>query len=210
MSSETHEELVAVVSKAPSREWIESFFEYAQDLLSSDQIPHHDGDDRLVTSLRSDRLAVTMNSRYVLVAFLSKQRIGFIVRTGSEQIERLITAAEGHYSFDTLPGEEPGDSPEWVEFEDVSAYLTDESIRQNWLTAASIEFDRWRGSPSKNAHEPLVQRMATDDAYRDDVLTDAFGSSADNEMVGQDDAEADAEDGVSEALPDSFAEFADE
>ncbi|MEF8782664.1 MAG: hypothetical protein V5A39_05185 [Haloarculaceae archaeon] len=210
MSSHTHEKLADVVSNAPNREWVAEFFEYAHELLSSDQISHHDGDDRLVMSLQSDRLAVTMNSRYVLVAFLSKQRVGFILRPGSERIKRLINEAEGHYSFNTLPGEESGESPDWVEFEDVSEYLTDESIRQNWLTAASIEFDRWSASLSKNAHEPLVKRMATDEAYRDEVLTEAFGAPSDDGVVPQDDDEADAADDVSEELPDSFEEFADQ
>lgn len=177
MSSDTHKKLVDVVSKAPNREWIERFFDHTEELLSYDQINHHERDDRLVMSLRSDRIAVTMNSRYVLVAFFNKERIGFVVRKGSDQIEKLIEDAEGHYSFDTLPDEEKGDSPDWVEFGDATEYLTDESIKQNWLTASSIEFDRWSGSPSKNAHEPLVQQMATDEEYRQDVLTEAFGSS---------------------------------
>lgn len=176
MVGDTHTRLVNVVSKAPSREWIEEFFEYAEELLSDEQITHHEGDDRLVTSLRSDRLAITMNSRYVLVAFVNRPRIGFIVRKGSEQIEKVIEKAEGHYSFKTLSDEEEGESPDWVEFEDVSEYLSDESIRQNWLTASSIEFDRWSGSPSKNSHEPLVQRAITDEEYRDDVLVEAFSS----------------------------------
>lgn len=177
MNGDTHEKLVDVVSKAPSRDWIEGFFEHAEDLLSYDQIKHHEGDGRLVTSLRSDRIAITMNSRYVLVALFKKERIGFIVRKGSERIEKLAREAEVDYSFGTLPDEEEGESPSWVEFEDVSEHLADESIRQNWLTASSIEFDRWSGSPSKNSHEPLVQRMVMDESYRDDVLTEAFDRS---------------------------------
>jgi hypothetical protein len=176
MSSDAHERLVDVVSKAPSREWIEDFFEYAHELLSYEEIDHHEGDDRLVISVQSDRIAITMNSRYVLVAFFNKERTGFIVREGSGQIDDLVESSEGHYSFKTLQNEEDK-PPEWVEFSDAAEYLEDDSIRQNWLTASSIEFDRWSASPYKDSHEPLAQRMATDTEYRDEVLNDAFSSS---------------------------------
>ena len=177
MTGDAHERLVELVAKAPSREWIEEYFSHLNDLLSHDQIDYREGDDRLVTSLRSDRVAVTMNSRYVLVAFLNKQRIGFLVRNESKQIDELIKDAEGRYSFDALPGEQDSETPDWVEFEDASRRLANDSIRKNWLTASSIEFNRWSGSPSKNAHEPLVQEMAMNEEYRDEVLAEAFGSS---------------------------------
>ena len=175
--SDTYGKLVEVVGQAPNREWMEEFLRYANKLLSYEEITHHEDDGRLVTSLQSDRLAITMNSRYVLVAFFNKERVGFIVRGGSTQIEDLIESAEGYYSFKTLQDEHDGESPDWVEFSDASDYLSNNSIRQNWLTASSIEFDRWSGSPSKNAHEPLVQQMITDEKYRTEVLNEAFHSS---------------------------------
>ena len=176
MSSDAHEKLVDVVSKSPNREWIEDFSEYADELLSYEEIDHHEGDDRLVISVQSDRIAITMNSRYVLVAFFNKERIGFIVREGSGRIDDLISSAEGHYSFKTLQGEDEK-PPEWVEFSDVSEHLEDDSIRQNWLNASSIELDRWSASPYKNSHEPLAQRMVIDNSYRETVLNEAFSSS---------------------------------
>ncbi len=175
MADDSHDKLVDVVKKAPDRDWIEKFFEYANELLSYEEIDYHEGDDRLVISVQSDRIAITMNSRYVLVAFFNKNRMGFIVREGSGQIDDLIESAEGHYSFKTLQGEDTK-PPEWIEFSDVSDYLEGDSIRQNWLTASSIEFERWNASPSKNSHEPLAQRMVTDTEYRDEVLNEAFGS----------------------------------
>lgn len=83
MADDSHNKLVEVVGKAPSREWIEEFFEYANELLSYEEIDHHKGDDRLVISVQSDRIAITMNSRYVLVAFFNKERIKFMVREGN-------------------------------------------------------------------------------------------------------------------------------
>lgn len=174
--SDTRETLVEVVQQAPDRSWMQEFLEYANELLTYEKIKHHEGDDRLVTSLRPDRLAVTMNSRYVLVAFFNKQRIGFIVRRGSERIEELVEDAEGHYSFDTLQDEGKNDSPDWVEFTDVSNQLSDEKVHQNWLRTSSTEFNRWSGSPSQNAHEPLVQRMIADETYRKEILNEAFDS----------------------------------
>jgi len=176
MANDSHNKLVEVVGEAPSREWVEEFFEHANELLSYEEIDHHKGDDRLVISVQSDRIAITMNSRYVLVVFFDKERIGFIVRGESSQIDDLIESAEGHYSFKTLQGEDTK-PPEWVEFSNVSGYLEDDSIRQNWLTASSIEFERWSASPYKKSHEPLARRMVTDTEYRDEVLNDAFGSS---------------------------------
>jgi len=175
MADNSHDKLVEVVGKAPSREWIEKFFEYASELLSCEEIDHHEGDDRLVISVQSDRIAITMNSRYVLVVFFNKERIGFTVREGSGRIDDLIESAEGHYSFKTLQGEDTK-PPEWIEFSDVSDYLEDDSIRQNWLTASSIEFERWSKSPYNDSHEPLAQRMVTDTEYRDEVLNEAFSS----------------------------------
>lgn len=177
MKNDAHKKLIEVVGKAPSREWIEEFFEYAKELLSYEHIDLRDGDDRLVITVQSDRIAVSMNSRYVLVAFFSKQRVGFIVREGSKQIDDLIKSAEGHYSFKTLQGEEKGESPEWVEFTDVSEHLDNNSVRQNWLTASSIEFDRWSASPYKDSHEPLAQQIVMDEEYRRKVLDEAFSSS---------------------------------
>ena len=175
MADNSHGKLVEVVGTAPSREWIEKFFEYANELLSYEEIDYHEGDGRLVISVQSDRIAITMNSRYVLVVFFNKERIGFIVREGSRQIDELIESAEGHYSFKKLQGEDEK-PPEWIEFSDASEYLKDDSICQNWLTASSIEFERWNASPYKKSHEPLAQRMITDTEYRDEVLNEAFGS----------------------------------
>lgn len=176
MASDIHNKLVEVIGKSPSREWMEEFFEYAHELLSYEEIEYHENDDRLVTSVQSDRIAVTMNSRYVLVAFLGKERMGFIVRGGSKQIDNLIKSAEGHYSFKTLQDEQEGESPDWVEFSNAE-HLENDSIRQNWLTASSIELNRWNGSPSKNSHQQLVQRIVTDEEYRETVLDEAFGST---------------------------------
>lgn len=173
MGDDSHEALVEIVGSAPHADWMDDFFDLLEELLS--KVEPRDDDPRLVTSIvRGDRIAVTMNSRYVLTAYPERPRVGFIIREGSKRTDELIENADGHYSFKALQGEDEGETPHWVAFNGEPKNKLKGEVSQNWLRASDIEFDRWTGSPYKDSHEALARKAATDKEYRRRVLREAF------------------------------------
>jgi hypothetical protein len=154
---------------------MDDFFDLLSELLSSVELQEED--PRLVISVvRGDRIAVSMNSRYVLTAYPEESALGFIIRRGSKHTDELLEAADETYEFNALQGENADETPYWVKFvaNDSPATILGEAISDHWIRASEIEFNRWSASPHKRFHEPLAQQAVADKEYRTQVLEDAF------------------------------------
>ena len=171
---EAHETLVHRVQQAPSREWATEFFDLLNDLIAATGVA---GDDaRLVTSIaQDDRIAVSINNRYVLGSFFSGEpKTGFIVGSDTENVEELIETADGHMAFSALSGESTDETPHWVEFTGEPKRMVSESFRRAWINMVYNELERASGSPYQDSHEPLVFRAAVEEGCRNRVFREAF------------------------------------
>lgn len=176
MNDTSRRELVQIVGKAPNIDWIDDFFDLLYQLLSYVEL--RDDDPRLVIStVRGDRIAVSMNSRYVLVAYPEEPAVGFIIRRGGKHTDELRETADGNAEFKALQGEHDDEPPYWVKFEGSPKNVLEGSICQHWLRASDIEFNRWTASPYRRFHDPLARKATTDKEYRERVLQEAFNSA---------------------------------
>jgi len=167
-SEDGYEELVERVSKLPSRGWATGFFELFARLIeftgmSSDDL-------RLVSSVPDsrDKIAVTVNHRYVLVAYPRNGEVGVTLPNKDDDIERFFD-----YDFGTVSGESADDSPYFYVFPEP----TDERFverKEKWREAVTDEMKKATASPYRDSHEPVVYRAAVDSVFRQRLLNDAF------------------------------------
>lgn len=174
---EAHETLVHRVQQAPKREWATGFFDLLNDLIAATGLAEDDA--RLVTSIaQNDRIAVSINNRYVLGSFFSGEpTTGFIVGADTENVDELVETADEHMAFNALSGEAPDETPHWVEFTGEPERMVSEPFRREWISAVYNELERASGSPYQDSHEPLVFRAAVEEEYRNRVLWEAFSES---------------------------------
>lgn len=180
---EARESLVNILQIAPSQEWADSFFDLLADVILMWEL--ESDDPRLVTSLaQEDRIAVSINTRYVLGAFPADEpSTGFTIKDGAANVERLIEAADEDMSFDALPGEDEEQTPYWVEYNGYPKRMMDNLFRRSWMKAISDELERASGSPHQESHEPLVYRMAVNEEYREQILRDAYNKCDTSDLL---------------------------
>lgn len=173
-TAENHDRLVRTVGRAPDREWIESYVELAELLISETQL---DSDDpRLVMSLpRKGTLPVTVNNRYALVAFRGgPTSTEFILPDDEESTHKYANQSDRSARFDAIYNEEKATRPWLVRFDgDPQAPLEDD-FKRLWLSAVRTELDRIDKSPYRRHHQTAVYDMVTDAEYREQVFDDAF------------------------------------
>ena len=175
--NKARETLVDILEMAPSQEWTNSFFDLLADVILTWELENDD--PRLVISIaQEDRIAVSINNRYVLGAFPTDEpSTGFIIENGTKNVERLIKVADEHGAFKPLSGEDEDKTPHWVEYTGYPKRMMDDSFRRGWMKAISDELERRSGSPYQQSHEPLVYRMAVDETYRNDILRETYNKS---------------------------------
>lgn len=171
---EAHGTLVQRVQQAPNREWATDFFDLLNDLIAATGLAEDDA--RLVTSIaQDDRIAVSINNRYVFGSFFSGEpTTGFIVGADTENVDELIETADEHMAFNALSGEATDETPHWVEFTGEPERMVTQSFRRAWISAVYNELERASGSPYQDSHEPLVFQAAVDKEYRNQVFRQAF------------------------------------
>lgn len=174
IDTEAHETLVRRVRQAPNREWATEFFGLLNDLIAATGLAEDDA--RLVTSIpQDDRIAVSINNRYVLGSFFSGEpTTGFIVGTDAENVDELIETADEHMAFDALSGEASDETPHFVEFTGKPERMVSQPFRRAWISAVYDELERASGSPYQKSHEPRVFRAAVEEEYQNRVLREAF------------------------------------
>lgn len=97
---EARETLVNILQMAPSQEWADSFFDLLADVILTWEL--ESDDPRLVTSIaQNDRIAVSINNRYVLGAFpVEEPSTGFIIKDGTKNVESLIEESDEYMAFE--------------------------------------------------------------------------------------------------------------
>lgn len=173
-TEESYAKLVQRIANAPSAEWIDSYFDLLDDLISATGLPSDDS--RLVTSLPSGGgIHVSINNRYVLTAFREvSSRTEFIVSSDVEGVDVYIEQADRAGRFDPLYSEPDSKRPWFVGFDNSLSQIEGKNLRNAWTSAAIEELDRATASPYKQYHEPAVYRAARDRGYRRQVIREAF------------------------------------
>ena len=165
---DAYEKLVERVGQLPSHDWAARFFDLFAELIEFTGMSSDD--ERLVSSMPNDRgkIAITVNNRYVLVAYPRTDEVGITLPERDESIEEFFD-----YNFGTLPGESEQESPYFYIFPQV----TDEvliSRKEDWRKSVSEEMNKASASTYSDSHEPVVYRAAADSVFRQHVLSDVF------------------------------------
>lgn len=171
VDDETHAKLIGVVETAPSRMWMNKYFDKVAQLIEKTGVDKDD--ETLVMSIRptQNSLPVSISQRYCLKGFPDKQMIGAILPHNSDAIEDLREEAThtGQFSgsdrpdpyYYALPAPSAGD-------------FFIEDYEEDWIRALQNEVKRGYRRRNEDAHEPAVYRAAVDIDYREQVLDEAF------------------------------------
>lgn len=165
-----HSRLVDTVSQAPSREWMEAYFDWVAEVIECTGLD--ESDERIATTVpvSSSRLPVNVNHRYVLAAFPRQERIGIILPSESSALDELEEFVSDFGPFSTDSDEDPY----WFEFPGDPAEFISEDINADWREIVREESQRGERSEYRAHHEPAAYKVAVDDQYREDVLDRAF------------------------------------
>ncbi|MEO6908067.1 MAG: phospholipase D-like domain-containing protein, partial [Abditibacteriaceae bacterium] len=115
-----HQRLIERVRLAPSRGWINQYFDLMKELFVSTGLTSDDA--RLVTSipnnLRKSFLPVTINNRYVLASFREDQKflVGIIYGAEFEQLPELRKQVVRYGYFKQIRGEQHEETPLFLRF----------------------------------------------------------------------------------------------
>lgn len=175
-NGDAHKRLVARVKFAPSREWMNDYFELLKELISFTGLSN--GDPRLVMSIPKDKiLPVTINRRYVLAADSYGCTV-FIFGSELSRIPELMNKSNRYGQFNPLGSEAEEEIPYliWLKGMPRSVFSDEETdeLKENWREAVLVEMRRGKTSPFRKFHEPLVYEAAVNLDYRRRVLEEAF------------------------------------
>jgi hypothetical protein len=166
-----HQRLVSRVAEAPSREWIDTYFDLMEEVIETTNLD--EDDTSIATSIPESspsRLPVNVNQRYVLTAYPEKGMIGIMIPADSKAVD---TFPEYISDFGTFSTSSKND-PYWFEFPgDPREFITEDMI-QDWKESIGKELARSNGSPHRGDHQPSAYKAAVEPAYRETVLEEAF------------------------------------
>lgn len=171
-----YDRLVERIGMAPSRSWINGYFDLIEGLIEFCDL--RDSDTRVCMSLPKGRakIQVNLNMRMVLYALLGKGGpcTGFIFGRAVQLSRRLEKIGTAFDDFKAQRGEEDIDVPYYVAFPGIPTAILSNSFDRAWKSAALVELERRKGSPIRDKHEPLIYRAAVDMDFRNFVLDEAF------------------------------------
>jgi serine/threonine protein kinase len=171
--------LIERLRLAPDREWAESYLDLARQLVEVAGLGKDD--PRLVMSIpQSGGLPITINSRYVLVAFRAVAE-----QPGHAILELILPAAmkdridklpgEVAYAFSpSYAGETEDNAPLYVSFSVPSRFDFAPEVLKGWRQASLAECGHGQLSRFRRFHEPVVYDAVTDLQFRGRLLDRAF------------------------------------
>jgi len=164
-----HDKLVAAVERAPSRAWIDTYFDWVDKLIEFTELK--ETDERIATTVPSpERIPVNVNQRYVLTAFPEQGKIGLMLPGDSTAVEELAEYISDFGQFSTPSSPDPY----WFEFPDTPENFISEEIETDWERSVKQECKRAGRSSHRNSHNPAVYKAAVDRQYRRKVLRSVF------------------------------------
>lgn len=174
MPGKKHDRLVEAVSKSPSAEWIKSYFDAAELLLSETELTSDD--PRLVMSLPAKgTLPVTVSNRYVLVAFRKgNSKIESILPADGSGVDNYLKRADRTGRFNSIYDEDESKRPYFVRFGGFSDIVAEKEFRDLWLTAVKKEIERTEQSPYLKHDEAVVYKAVQDPDYRERIIQEAL------------------------------------
>lgn len=177
-SREARDRLVERVKMAPSRQWINGYFDLIKGLIEFCDLKNDD--PRVCMSLpeRRAKIQVNLNMRVVLHAYLGKGSpwTGFLFGPKVKLSRRLENIRSDYEEFKARRGEDENELPYYVSFPGMPTAILSDYFDREWKIAASAELQRRKGSPIRDLHQPLIYKAAVDVDYRTYVLDKAFPS----------------------------------
>ena len=117
---------------------------------------------------------MTVNNRYVLVAFRGEQSRTEFILPPTKKSEPYIEQADYTGRFDPIYDEYESERPWFVGFDGIPNRIVDEEFREVWMSAVNKEMERAEKAPQRRYHDPVVYRAAQDREYREKVIREAF------------------------------------
>ncbi len=173
---ESHKRLIEAIRLTSNREWINSYFDLAKELIEFTGLANDD--PRLVMSLRKDgRIPISINQRWILkpLSPYNKGNVGLIMPLDYDSqnydTDGVVFDDEGYFFTNKIK------KARWLGFERKNKIEFSERIKNYWKQAVLAELERGKKSGFKKFHEPVVYEAVMNLSYRTKLLDEAFSEA---------------------------------
>jgi hypothetical protein len=169
-----HQRLVNRVSIFSDREYVNQFFDLANELLTFVEL--EESDPRLVMTIPKTwkNMAIIINHRYIVALSNTRNTIGKAIGFNlPAEFSQLPEIENQHIHlierFNAFSGEKTEDTPYWMYFKEIPNHP---NFKQEWKKAAMFEVGHGQRSPYRNRgnHNPKFYQAVMDLDYRKLVL----------------------------------------
>lgn len=187
---ELQERFAQKIKFAPSREWVNSYFDLVKQVLDITGLKNDD--PRLTMSLSPNKTSwhfpVSINFRYVIamqkrkIDGQDKYFVGLIFASYCRDIPELSRdrRIKESWKFSNLRGEF-SETPYFLRFDNLyeaaSLIASSEQVKQCWHDALIAEVNRAKSSTFRKFHQPKVYNLVTDKNFRAEILDMAYSES---------------------------------
>lgn len=169
-NKESHERLIECIKLMPNRDWINSYFDFAKELIEFTGLTNDD--PRLVMSItRNAKIPISINQRYVLMPYYNGN-VGLIMLleydSKNHYSDRVVFEDENYFTTNKIK------KARWLQFERTNRFEFSEKIIKYWKQAVLAELKRGKISKYRKFHEPVVYEAVMNLSYRNKILNEAF------------------------------------
>jgi PLD-like domain len=172
-NQKSHQRLIEVIRSTSNRDWINSYFDLAKELIEFSGLKNDD--TRLAMSLRKDgKIPISINHRWILKPLrpYNKGIIGLIMPleydSKNYDSDGVVFEAENYFRMNKIK------IARWLGFERKNKIELSEKIKNYWKDAVMAELIRGKISPYRKFHEPVVYEAIMNLSYRNKILNEAF------------------------------------
>jgi hypothetical protein len=173
INQESHKLLIEAIRLTSNREWINSYFDLAKELIEFTGLTNND--PRLVMSLRKDgRIPISINQRWILKPLrpYNKGNVGLIMPLDYDSqnydTDGVLFDDEGYFFRNKIR------EARWLGFERKNKIEFSERIKNYWKQAALAELKRGKVSGRREYHKPVVYEAVMNLSYRNKLIEEAF------------------------------------
>ncbi|MDD5617318.1 MAG: phospholipase D-like domain-containing protein [Candidatus Methanoperedens sp.] len=173
---ESHKRLIEAIRLTSNKEWINSYFDLAKELIEFTGLTNDD--PRLVMSLRKDgRIPISINQRWVLKPLrpYNKGNVGLIMPLDYDSqnydTDGVVFDDEGYFFRNKIR------EARWLGFERKNKIEFSERIKNYWKQAVLAELKRGKGSGRREYHKPVVYEAIMNLSCRNKLLDEAFSEA---------------------------------
>jgi hypothetical protein len=170
-NEDKYDDLVNIIGKAPSRDWIERYLDWMNKALEANNI--HSDDDCFATTFSTGSYeGITLEGNARCIKIMPKdESIDVLMPRKIDKFEEItLNRSSNDRSYGVNTTELPNGKYYWLPTPEADSVLTD--YEKDWIEATKVELS----GPSSNrgGHENVIYRAVVEESSREALLNDAL------------------------------------